>query len=239
MISPMPLLSVVIPCFNEEGNVSVLVEKLSRLVEKDHRVEFILVDNGSTDGTGLILEKSLEGRLNLQLVQVKKNTGYGHGIKSGLNRARGEFLGWTHADLQTNPEDALLAMKFMRNASDQILIKGMRSGRPLSDRFFSAAMSIFETILFGLSLREINAQPTVFSASLLPIILEGPDDFSLDLYTLVEAKKRGYREYRFPVEFGPRLSGTSKWNFSIKSRIRFIARTIRFSLKLAKTQGTK
>jgi hypothetical protein len=95
-------------------------------------------------------------------------------------------------------------------------------------------MSVFESLLFRQQLKDINAQPTLFSREILDEILEGPDDFSLDLFALIVANKKGLTEYRFPVKFGPRFSGESKWNTSQSARIRFIRRTISFSFSLAK-----
>jgi hypothetical protein len=69
--------------------------------------------------------------------------------------------------------------------------------------------------------------------------LEGPDDFSLDLFALVKASESRYTQIRFPVSFGPRFSGSSKWNTSATARFHFIRRTIAFSLALARRQSKK
>lgn len=214
-----------------------LVERLIEIVSKESRVEFVVVNNGSKDRTGTLLRTLIGREPNLKVVEIEKNQGYGHGIKVGLQMAGGDFVGWTHADLQTNPADVLLAFQYLDNSFDRRIVKGVRLGRPLTDKIFSLGMSLFESILFKTRLRDINAQPTIFSADLLPQVLDGPDDFSLDLYTLLIAKKRGFKEHRVPVHFGPRYSGESKWNYSLRSRIGFIRRTIRFSFNLARRGG--
>ena len=53
---------------------------------------------------------------NLKYINLKKNLGYGNGILQGLDKSKGEFLGWTHADLQTNPADALKNFKLFLNS---------------------------------------------------------------------------------------------------------------------------
>ena len=152
--------SLVIPCFNEANNLPSLMEKCKKVLEnKDN--EIILVDNGSTDNSESILKAYLDIYPNLKIVKIENNIGYGNGILKGLEAARGAFLGWTHADLQTNPEDVLKGLEFLKN--DHTFVKGKRFGRPLFDRIFTVFMSIFETILLGKILSDINAQPTIFS----------------------------------------------------------------------------
>ena len=226
--------TLVIPCFNEAGNAEQLVTRAKLAIEESPSLDIVFVDNGSTDGTFELINALVENIERLSLCRVEKNIGYGNGIKHGLKFAKGAVVGWTHADLQTDPLDAVRAIANYPKEDVRFLIKGARSGRPLSDKLFTFGMSLFETVLFRQKLWDINAQPTLFSRELLPIIQEGPDDFSLDLFALIAAKKNGFAELRFRVHFGPRFSGESKWNTSQSARLRFIKRTIDFSLKLAK-----
>jgi glycosyltransferase involved in cell wall biosynthesis len=234
-----PTVSLVIPCFNEAGNLEALFEKARSLVGLNPRVEVIFVNNGSMDESEAILRDLSRGTPGISVVTVSVNQGYGFGIKAGLKQATGDLVGWTHADLQTDPLDVQIGLEASKTESRNIVIKGRRTGRPFSDVFFTLGMSAFETLLFRIPLTDINAQPTLFSQSLLPEVLSGPDDFSLDLYTMVIAQKRGFRRVRFPVKFGSRFSGSSKWNTSMGARIKFISRTISFSFKLSKRLRSK
>lgn len=228
-----PVLSLVIPCFNEADNLRPLLVAITDVLnESSGRVEFILVDNGSTDDTREILQSMSQKGTLISFVYLEKNMGYGHGVMSGLKIARGVIVGWTHADMQTHPRDALKALKSYRNDGELYFLKGVRKRRPPADFFFSFGMAVFESILFGRVFHEINAQPTAFSRELLQDAINPPNDFSLDLYVYNLAKKRGYIEVRFPVEFGKRHAGMSKWNTSLYSRLRFIMRTVGYSLKL-------
>ncbi len=227
------ILSLVIPCYNEEGNVRDLFGRASKLLANESRAEVIFVNNGSNDSTGALLADLSKGQPRTSVVTVEQNNGYGYGIKKGLEASTGQIVGWTHADLQTDPLDALVGLDRAKNFSGPVLIKGLRRNRPLADTIFTMGMSVLETILFRVWLRDINAQPTLFSRELLPSILEGPDDFSFDLFALVKASESRYTQVRFPVRFGPRFSGSSKWNTSAAARFRFIRRTVAFSLALA------
>lgn len=226
-------LSLVIPVFNEEKNLPLLVKKFSSIAKKEN-VEFILVeDSGSTDNTRNELKKLAKKYTFIKPV-LTSDRGYGASIYNGLRSARGEYLAWTHADLQADPEDALKALdkiKEMQN-SQKVFIKGKRYGRPLSDSFFTLGMSIFETFVLGTPLYDINAQPNLFHKSFLNLMKDPPRDFSFDLYAYYLAKSNGFSIKRFPVYFGKRIHGQSAWNLGLGSKIKFIKRTIKFTFDL-------
>ena len=230
------LVSVVIPCYNEQGNIEPLIQEALEVVTRRPNIEFIFVDNGSTDGTRGLLEALTYKTAGLKVTVVERNQGYGFGIRSGLKAASGKFLGWTHADRQTKLTDVEVALEILAKNQERIFLKGRRSGRPASDRIFTLGMSFFESILFRTKLNDINAQPTIFSRELLEEVLQGPDDFSLDLYAYVAAKRLKIKVLRFPVTFGARFSGESKWNTSARGRWKFISRTLAFSFRLAFTR---
>ena len=106
-------LSVVIPCYNEEKNIPHIVAKLKALLRgKPHdECEVLLVDNGSKDASAKVFDEVLQNvEENIRVVTVEQNQGYGYGILYGLSQASGEFLSWTHADLQTDPADVFKAL---------------------------------------------------------------------------------------------------------------------------------
>jgi glycosyltransferase involved in cell wall biosynthesis len=223
--------SLVIPCFNEAKNLPLLLKRCKEVANKPG-VEIILVDNGSTDDTKKILKNLLPLYPGCRGVYVKENLGYGYGILFGLKKANGNILGWTHADLQTNPKDFLYGLNLFKKHGENIFVKGLRCRRPFSDAFFTLGMSVFETFLLGRFLRDINAQPTMFSRDFFNSFIDPPSDFSLDLFVYYLAKNKGLNVHRFPVRFGKRIYGTSHWNVNLASKWKFILRTVFFSLKL-------
>jgi len=229
----MIFLTIVIPCFNESEGIEALVNKCTDFnAYKD--IEIIFVNNGSTDNTLERLKTLIPTVTGSKLIHLDSNQGYGGGILRGLNEASGKYIGWTHADLQCNPLDCLIAYEKIVN-SEKIFFKGKRFGRPLMDIFFTMGMGFLESLLFRLKLSDINAQPTIFDKNLfLKIKDKAPSDFSLDLYFYVFALKEGYDIIRSPVYFGKRYFGKSSWNNGISSRIKFIKRTLDFSFKLKK-----
>ena len=227
-------ISVIIPCYNEAQSLPSLIEKCQALIRDD--VEIILVDNGSSDGTPEILGPIEKNDSGLRSTQVVENKGYGNGILAGLEAARGDVVGWTHADLQTDPADALTAYGLYEQSDTpaNLFVKGARTGRPLADRVFTTGMAFFETVFLRTRLWDINAQPTLMPRSLYSAWRNAPTDFSLDLYAYYQAKKHGLNIQRISVHFGPRTFGESHWNTGIISRVRFIRRTLSYSWKLRK-----
>ena len=225
--------SIVIPCFNEEGTIKLILDRT-----KDHfidnNIELILVNNGSTDQSKEILSELITDYPHAKYINLEKNLGYGGGILKGLRYCRGEIIGWTHADLQTDPLDCIVAFKEYEKISKRqnTFIKGNRKNRPIKDQFFTFGMSVFETFLLGKLIYDVNAQPTIFPKKFFDSWINPPNDFSLDLYSYYLAKKNNYKIKRINVYFHKRISGQSKWNINFISRIRFILRTIKYSFKL-------
>ena len=139
------MLSLVIPCYNEALSLPGLIENCESLISD--QVEIILVDNGSGDGTPEILRAYANNLTGLRSVRLDINNGYGSGIIAGLEVAKGEVLGWTHADMQTDPKDVLAALEIYQKSSNSsdLFVKGKRMGRPIMDQIFTIGMSIFET----------------------------------------------------------------------------------------------
>jgi glycosyltransferase involved in cell wall biosynthesis len=190
------------------------------------------VDNGSTDATPYVLQELLPLYPGCRSIRVDRNQGYGYGILEGLRAARGDILGWTHADMQTDPKDVLVGIRLFESNGQPLFVKGMRYGRPFMDVLFTVGMSVFETVLLRKRLWDINAQPTLFTRCFYESWSTPPHDFSLDLYAYYMAKKQAVKIQRFPVQFGERAHGVSHWNINYAAKIKFIRRTVYYSLKL-------
>ncbi len=229
-------LSIIVPCYNEAANIPLLLAAFQRVIQRDD-IEVVLVNNGSTDDSVSILEKEAPQYPFLKVHKVDVNQGYGFGIMSGLRAASGDFLGWTHADLQTDPADVLKALEIIETSHDShnVYVKGDRKGRPLFDQFFTMGMSCFETLYMGKKLWDINAQPNIFHRSFFEQWqADAPKDFSLDLFVLYMAKHYQLTIKRFPVIFPERQHGTSSWNTGLAAKWKFIKRTLQFSKELKK-----
>lgn len=227
------ILSIIVPCYNEAENIPLILDRFNQMINTNE-VEVILVNNGSTDNSSEILDKLLPNYAFARTVIVPVNQGYGYGIIQGLKEATGEYIGWTHADMQTDPADVLKAIEIIGCSENKnIYVKGNRKGRPAFDRFFTWGMGMFESLYFKTSMKDINAQPNIFPKSFFESWDNPPYDFSLDLYAVYMANKMGLSVIRFPVLFPERIHGESKWNNEgLKSKWKFIKRTLQFSVEL-------
>ncbi len=226
-------LSIVVPCYNEEQNIPLILKRFDEVIGRND-IEVILVNNGSTDNSAQVLEELLPGYPFARTTLVEVNQGYGYGILQGLRQCSGEYIGWTHADMQTDPADILKALDIIKQQKGLVFVKGNRKGRPPFDVFFTVGMSLFETCYLRKKLYDINAQPNIFPKVFFDSWENPPYDFSLDLYALYMARRKKLRVVRFPVLFPERIYGESKWNTGLKSKWKFIKRTIDFSINLKK-----
>jgi glycosyltransferase involved in cell wall biosynthesis len=226
-------LSLIIPCYNESENIPVIFDKCLKLIDNGV-FEVILVDNGSTDESNKVIKSLTKNYSSIRSIRVPVNLGYGYGILQGLEAANGDILSWTHADLQTDPADIVVGIQLFEKYGNDIFVKGRRYGRPIKEIIFTVGMSIFESLLLREPLWDINAQPTMFSRSFYQSWKQPPHDFSLDLYAYYLAKIKRIKTYRFLVYFGQRAKGVSSWNVGVVSKLKFIFRTLKYSLELKK-----
>ena len=227
-------LSLVIPCFNESANLARLVETVARCIPSDVSTEVVFVDNGSTDDSARVLDDLLPRHSFAVAAHVPVNKGYGYGIMAGLRRTSGIVVGWTHADLQTDPQDVVSGYRaFARELRDgRVVLKGRRVNRPLVDRAFTAGMSLAASLALGQRFSDVNGQPKLFSRRLLAEMGAAPNDFSLDLYLLWLARREGYAVVEYPVAFGRRSAGEAKGGGSLRLKWKLTRRTMTFIQRL-------
>lgn len=226
----MPKYSIVLPCYNESANLPVLVDRFRPFAQR-WDFELILVNNGSTDDSALIMEQVQQDPSNafVRIVTIEKNIGYGHGIHTGLEAAKGEILAYSHADVQTPPEDIFRAFELIERGDvdiERTVIKGLRPGRD-ETHVLTRWLRILTRLLTGLRVEDINGQPKVFHRSLLDAMDRPVTDFAYDTYVLYVASREGRAIQPIEVEFGERLHGESKWASTLLKKYRTIASYLR------------
>ena len=106
----MPKLSLIIPLYNEEKNIKPLFNQVSKL-QKKINLEFIAVNNGSKDDSTKEMRLFKKKINNLKIINIKKNIGFGNGIKVGISKAKCDLICYTHGDLQYDLFNILKAYK--------------------------------------------------------------------------------------------------------------------------------
>jgi len=229
--------SILIPCFNEGKSLVNLISQITPL-QQDYDLEFILIENGSIDDSKDFF-RGIEGIYkNIRIVFVDKNRGYGYGSQQGLKIARGDYIGWIHADLQVTPIELRKFFDYIDvlDSENQLFVKGKRLNRSFFDLIFTFGQSVFNTILFGYKLQDIGAIPTIFTRTLVDDIEALPNDFSIELFLYLQAIRNNFSIKRIPVSLVERKMGSSSWNSGLKSKLKQSKRIFHDSLLIKKNK---
>lgn len=234
--------SLVLPCYNEEDNVLPLYKEINELPLEDEKCEIVFVNNGSYDDTEKKIDEIISDNKNQNIIikklNLKKNRGYGGGIWEGVKVSSGEYLGWTHADLQTPLIDCLKLYRKIQGRN-KIFGKGYRT----NDRGFDGIISRFHehcaSIILGYRLRDINAQPKIFSKDFINYLTNVPNSIVLDTYATYVALENKFKIETINVNFKNRIYGESKWKNRLST---FFGQIISnffylFKLRLLKTKN--
>ena len=170
-------ISLILPCYNEEKNIFFIWKEFTKLPIKKYTAELIFVNNGSTDNTKNEIKKIIKvnksKKIKIKIINLKKNQGYGGGMYEGRKRAKGDFIGWTHADLQTPLIDFIKLYHLIKNEKE-ILGKGFRTNNRDFDSIISYFHESLASIILGVKMREINAQPKIFNRKLMRYFTDIP-----------------------------------------------------------------
>ena len=230
--------SILVPCYNEADNIQNLVARLTPL-QKGHDVEIVLIENGSKDDSRAYLKAHVENQYpDLQVVYVDENQGYGYGLQQGIKAAKGDYIGWIHADLQMPPERLTAFFDAVENSSAgaDLFLKAHRTNRTAYELFFTWGQAVFSTLLFGKKMYDVAAVPLMFSRNLLSRLPvdDMPNDFSIDIYLYWKALCFGCSIVRPDIRIEARQGGDSSWNQGLSSRIRQSRRIISDSIQMKK-----
>ena len=132
------LLSVVVPCFNEQDVLPKLVEQVfSALVTADVDIEVVLVDDGSRDGTRQSMQLLSERDPRVSYVSFSRNFGKESAMLAGLTYARGDAIVLMDGDLQHPPHLLLDMLALHQQGYDQVVARRTRDGEPFSRTLLS------------------------------------------------------------------------------------------------------
>ncbi len=206
-----PTLSLVIPHYNEEaGARAVASELLHALDASGLDYELILVDNGSRDLTGPIIDELCRSSPRVHKVRVEVNQGFGFGILQGLAATRGAYVGYLGGDGQIAPADVVRVARAAL-AGDCDLAKVHRIERQ-DGALRKIQSSVFNGLFRALFLarcHDVNGSPKIMRREVYQQIQPGSRDWFIDAEILLGCRKRRYRVVDVPVTFRPREKGSS------------------------------
>jgi len=210
---PPPDLSLIVPCYNE---ADVLRNTATRLVEaflaRGVGLELVLVDNGSSDGTGKVIGEMVDEGLPIVKVTVEVNHGYGGGVLEGLRACRGRFVGFTCADGQVEARDVLRVYEIAAQARTPKLVKVRRRFRMdgLVRKVVSIGYNVGANLLFGgLGSIDLNGNPKILPRDWLERMRLTAHDWFLDAEVMIEAKRIGLEVLEMNVFAQMREAGRS------------------------------
>ncbi len=226
------LLSLAVPCYNEEESLrNTSVRLVQAFRERALAVELVLVDNGSTDRTGAIIDELIAEGLPVVKEVVPVNQGYGHGVLRGLARCRGEYVGFICADGQVEAPDVAKLYEILLNAKTPKLVKVRRRFRMdgFRRKLVSIAYNGFANLLFGgLGTIDINGNPKLFPRAYYERMNLASRDWFLDAEVMIKARRLGLPVFEMNVLGQMREGGTSNvkastcWEFLVNlGRVRF------------------
>jgi dolichol-phosphate mannosyltransferase len=207
-----PEISVVLPVFNEEGNLGRLLEEILPVLRGLGRTfEILFVDDGSRDRSPEILREMAAVHPEVVVWRLDRNRGLSSALDAGFRSARAPVIVTLDSDLQNDPRDIprLYAM-----LGEHDMICGWRRDRddPFVKRASSRIANWWRNRRTGESMHDITCPLKVFRASIVPHL--PPFDGMHRFYPTL-ARMAGFRVVEVPVAHRPRASGTSKygvWN---------------------------
>ena len=214
----LPVLSIVVPLYNEEEALPIFYGEVSRLFDspemsEKYQIEFIFVDDGSSDDTLTLCRKLSEENSCVNFISLSRNFGKEAAMYAGLQKARGEFIAVMDVDLQ-DPPDLLPEMLETMETEEFDCVATFRT-----DRTNEPVIRSFFARLFYRLMRWISEVP----------IVDGARDFRLMTRkycnAVISLKERnrftkgifpwvGFKIRWLPFENRDRSAGNTKWSFS-------------------------
>lgn len=205
-------LSVVVPAFDEEGSVELLVEKLvSALGSITKKYEIIFVDDGSRDRTLASLLKLRGRHKRLKIISFSRNFGQSAALSAGFRHAKGKIVVTMDGDLQSDPVDIPVLLEKLGEGFG--VVCGWRRFRKdsFSKRFFSNISNFLARLLSGVALHDFSCTFRVYDSRFLRGLVLGD---GMHRYVPILLYKRGARVAEVPVNHFPRRAGRSKYGAS-------------------------
>jgi glycosyltransferase involved in cell wall biosynthesis len=202
-------ISVVVPVYNEEENLPVLIPHLSEVLGSlGEPYEMIFVDDGSTDGSREVIKEMARRYPQIHIIGFKRNSGETAAGAAGLKEARGNVIITIDADLQNDPKDIPRMLDYLK---DYDMVTGWRQTREDTwvKRITSGIANGIRNRLSGETIRDSGCTFRLYKKECLENIhlYKGMHRF---MPTLV--KMEGFRVIEIPIAHHPRKFGASKYN---------------------------
>lgn len=199
-------LSIVIPVFNEEKTIGLILNSVAKIALSDLSLdkEIIVVNDGSTDSTAQVLEKWRE---KIILCEHKKNQGKGSSIKTGLAASSGDIVIIQDADLEYDPEEYKKLLKpILLNKADVVYGSRFVGSEPHRVLFFmhyagNRAITWLCNLFANLNLTDVESGYKVFRRKVLDSIKLCEKDFGFEIEVTLKLAKKRYKFYEVGISY--------------------------------------
>jgi glycosyltransferase involved in cell wall biosynthesis len=222
MSATSPVVTVLVPCYNEEDAATETIEKLDAALSPLGEFEILAIEDGSEDSTLSVL-RGLEQRFpRLRVVEHGQNRGYGAALKTGMRHATSELVAIIDAD-GTYPIADL--PKLVGMMGDQDMVVGARTGQnvsyPLIRKIPKYFLKAWINWIVQQKVPDINSGMRVFRKSMAQKFVRVlPNGFSFTITITISALRNNYRVRFEPIDYFAR-TGKSKIS-PIKDTLRFL-----------------
>jgi glycosyltransferase involved in cell wall biosynthesis len=205
-----PELSIVLPAFNEEGNIARAVrDAFAGAAKIPMTCEVVVVNDGSRDATGRILGE-LKGEFGsrLHVVDHPVNLGYGIALRDGFRATLGRLVFYTDSD---NQFDIGELQRFIPLMVENDAVFGYRTDRqdPWLRKFVSGGFNRLSSFVFGMSVRDLNCSFKLFQGDMIRALPLDTKDFFIDTELVARIHRGGHRYVQKGVRHYPRTAGRS------------------------------
>jgi glycosyltransferase involved in cell wall biosynthesis len=199
-----PLLSVVMPVYNERGTIDEIV---TRVLAVPLRIELIVVDDGSTDGTRERLAELQRAR-GFTLVLQPRNQGKGAALRAGFDRVTGDVVVVQDADLEYSPEEYPQLIELIVQGRADVVYGSRFLGRHRVFLFTHYAGNRFLTlvtnVLYNTILTDMETCYKAMRTDVLRSFRLESDGFGIEPEITAKIFKRKYRVYEVPITYDGR-----------------------------------
>jgi glycosyltransferase involved in cell wall biosynthesis len=204
--------SFLVPAYNEAPTIVELLDRVSEL-ELDKQI--VVVDDGSTDGTGDLVERWRDGREGVVLVR-KSNGGKGSAVRAAIEHAEGDIAVIQDADLEYDPADVpALIEPIERGHADVVFGSRLSGGRPQRAYLFwhlvgNRFLSLLTNILYNTTLSDMETGYKAFRMEVLRSLDLRQNDFGIEPEITAKICKRKLRVYELPIAYYGRTYAEGK-----------------------------
>ncbi|MCA1558964.1 MAG: glycosyltransferase family 2 protein [Acidobacteria bacterium] len=199
-----PLLSVVMPVYNERDTVE---EMIRRVLAVPLRIELIVVDDGSKDGTRDILA-ALQGQLAFTLIIQPQNAGKGSALRRGFEAVSGDLVVIQDADLEYSPEEFPELIELICQGRADVVYGSRFLGRHRVFLFTHYAgnrlLTLLTNVLYNTMLTDMETCYKVMRTEVLRSMTLESDGFGIEPEMTAKIFKRHYRVYEVPITYDGR-----------------------------------